>query len=101
MNLRACDIDQRGFDNLAECIPYLQSLTSLDISGNPGGNGSLVKLLKALREHEKLQKLDMHHIAIGMEDVAALAALVQPSSSLRVLRVGGLQYKVDYLQLKI
>ena len=89
LKLRWCDIDQRGFENLAECIPYLHSLTSLYISVNPGGDGSLVKLFWALREHGKLQTLDMTHISIGMDDVAALAGLVQPSSSLRKLEVGG------------
>ena len=87
--LKGCDIDQRGFENLAECIPYLHSLTSLDITGNPGGDGSLVKLLRALREHGKLQTLDMTHISIGMDDVAALAGLLQSSSNLRKLEVGG------------
>ena len=89
LKLGMCDIDQRGFENLAECIPYLHSLTLLNITGNPGGDGSLVKLLKALREHGKLQTLDMSHIAIGMDDVAALAGLLQSSSNLRELRVGG------------
>ena len=87
--LRKCDIDQRGFENLAKCIPYLHSLTSLEIYGNPGGDGSLVKLLKALREHGKLKTLGMTNISIGTDDVAALAGLVWPSSSLRKLRVGG------------
>ena len=89
LKLKVCDIDQRGFENLADCIPYLQSLTSLDISDNPGGDGSLVKLLKALREHRKPQTLDMTNISIDMNKVAALAGLVQPSSSLRELTVGG------------
>ena len=89
LKLRMCDIDQRGFENLAECIPYLHSLTSLDIRDNPGGDGSLVKLLKALREHGKLQTLHMSDISIGMDDVAALAGLLQSSSNLRELRVGG------------
>ena len=89
LKLRRCDIDQRGFENLAECIPYLHSLTSLYISLNPGGDGSLVKLLKALREHGKLQTLIMSGISIGMDDVAALAGLLQSSSNLRELWVGG------------
>ena len=89
LQLKGCDIDQRGFENLAECVPYLHSLASLDISLNPGGDGSLVKLLKALREHGKLQTLYMTYIAIGMDDVAALAGLVRPSSNLRELDVGG------------
>ena len=90
LNLRGCGIDQRGFENLAECIPYLNSLTSLNIRVNPGGNGSLVKLFQALRKHGKLQTLDMSKISIGMDDdVGALAGLLQSSNNLRELRVGG------------
>ena len=89
LKLNDGDIDQRGFENLAECIPYLHSLTSLDIGDNPGGDGSLVKLLKALREHGKLQTLDMDRISIGMDDIAVLTDLVQSSSNLRELAVGG------------
>ena len=88
LTMNECDINQRGFENLAECIPYLDSLTSLDISGNPGGDGSLVKLLQALRKHGKLQTLDMHRISIGMDDVVTLADLVQSSTSLKTLMVG-------------
>ena len=88
LKLRECDINQRGFENLAKCIHYLHSLTSLGISGNPGGDGSLVKLLKALREHGKLQTLYMSGISIGMDDVEALAGLLQSSSNLRDLDIG-------------
>ena len=89
LELMVCDIDQRGFENLAKCTPYLHSLTSLDISGNPGGDESLVKLLKALSKHGKLQTLNMNDISIGMDDVAALAGLLQSSSNFRKLSVGG------------
>ena len=89
LKLVGCGIDQRGFENLAECIPYLHSLTSLNVSHNKRGDGSLVKLFQALKEHGKLQTLDMTHISIGMDDVATLADLVQPSSNLRELWVGG------------
>ena len=88
LNLMGCDIDQRGSENLAECIPYLHSLKSLDISHNSVGDGNLVKLFQALREHGKLQTLHMRSISIGMDDVVALAGLVHPSSSLRELEVG-------------
>ena len=101
LNLVGCDIDQRGFENLAECIPYLRSLISLDISGNPGGDGSLVKLLKALGEHGKLQKLDMNNISIGMDDVSILASLVEPSSSLKELGVGGFPLPNEPTNVKI
>ena len=82
------NVRQRGFKDLAECIPYLHSLTSLNISGNPGGDGNLVKLLQALKKHGKLQTLYMNEISIGMDDVAALVDLVKSSSNLRELVVG-------------
>ena len=79
LNLSRCGLDHRGFENHAECIPYLCGLTSLNIQGNPGGVGSLVKMFQAL---------DTRGIKIGKDDVAALSDLVQPSSSLRDLTVG-------------
>ena len=86
LRFKKCDIDQRGFDNLAECIPYLHSLKLLGIIYNLR-HGSLVKLLFALRKHGKIKALHMK-IALDMDFVAALAGLVQPSSSLRKLVVG-------------
>ena len=83
-----CGMEKEGFDNLATLIPRLSSLISLDVSDNPGGDGSLVKLLEALRQHGKLQKLHMEEIKIGVEDVAALSHIVHPQSSFRELRVG-------------
>ena len=47
-----------------------------------------MKLLKGLREHGKLQTIYMDGISIGMNDVA-VADLLQPSRSLRELKVGG------------
>lgn len=84
LNLMECDIDQAGFENLAECIPYLTSLISLDVSSNPG---STAKLLQALKRHGKLQNLDMQHTLGSRDDVVALLDLVQPPSCLRVLSV--------------
>ena len=88
LNLYLCGIDHRGFENLAKCIPYLCSLTSLYVGENPGGVGDLVKLFHALRKHGKLQKLNIKGTGIGKDDVAALSNLVHPSSSLRKLTVG-------------
>ena len=55
---------------------------------NQRHDGGLVKLFQALKGHGKLQALDMTNISMCMDDVAALADLVQPSSSLRKLVVG-------------
>ena len=71
--LSHCELTQTGFDTLADLIPLLPSLTSLSIYGNPGGNGSIVKLLKALGEHTTIEKLVVFNIGIGDLDVIALS----------------------------
>ena len=79
---------QDQFEILADSIPHLPSLTSLDISGYPGGVGSMVKLLRALIKHGKLETLAMRNVVIGSDDVKALSDLIQASGSLRELTVG-------------
>ena len=83
LNLSGCGLRQKGFDLLADTVPLLSSLESLDISGNPGGNGSTVKLLQALGKHQRVEHLWMEHTVIGRDDVMALSEVVQPSGSLR------------------
>ena len=48
-----------------------------------------MKLFQALKNHRKIETLDMTLIAIGMDDVAALKDLLNSSRSLRELTVGG------------
>ena len=48
----------KDLDILADSIPHLPCLTSLDISYNPIGDGNTVKLLRALRQHGKLKLPD-------------------------------------------
>ena len=88
IRLSYCELTQTGFDTLADLIPLLPSLTYLDISDNPGGNGSIVKLLKALGGHTTIEKLDVRDIGIGDLDVNALSEVVKPSGSLKCLYVG-------------
>ena len=88
IHLSYCKLTQTGFDTLADLIPLLPSLTSLDINTNPGGNGSIVRLLKALGGHTTIEDLDMRHIGIGNLDVIALSEVVKPSGSLKYLNIG-------------
>ena len=88
IHLYNCELTQTGFDTLADLIPHLPSLTWLDINNNPGGNGSIVKLLKALGVHTTIEKLYMRNIGIGNLDVNALSEVVKPSGSLKCLNVG-------------
>ena len=88
LRLSYCGLRQKEFDLLADTVPLLSSLESLDISGNPGGNGSTVKLLQALGKHQRVEHLDMRDTVIGRDDVMALSEVVQPSGSLRGLTIG-------------
>lgn len=88
LTLRGCGINQTGLDNLADCIPYLHNLKSLNISYNPLGPGSTVKLLQALKNHGILEELHYRGLVIGLDDVAALSDLIHSSNSLKRLSVG-------------
>ena len=88
LDLSECGLRQKEFDLLADTVPLLSSLESLDISYNPGGNGSTVKLLQALGKHQRVEHLKMQGPLIGRDDVMALSEVVQPSGSLRELTIG-------------
>ena len=88
LDFQACGLAQTEFDLLADALPLLSSLKVLEISFNPGGNGSTVKLLQALGKHLTVEQLRMHGIGIGRDDVMALCEVVQPSGNLRELTIG-------------
>ena len=89
LDLTYCNISHEGFQNLATCVPKLKSLRTLVISGNPGGPGSLVGLMEALKAHRKLFHLDMQELDFGLEDISALSAMIKSSKSLFRLTIGG------------
>ena len=91
LTLSHCDLGQAEFDLLADTLPFLSSLKSLDISHNPGGNRSAIKLLQELGTRQKVEHLDMENTAIGRDDIMALNEVVQPSGNLRVLTIGSHQ----------
>ena len=88
LKLSICDLGQVGFDLLADNLPLLSSLESLYISLNPGGNGSTVKLLKALGKHSTIQILCMSRMVINTDDVMALSEVVHKLKCLRELSIG-------------
>ena len=88
LSLSHCDLRQVGFDLLADILPYLHSLELLSMHHNPGGNGSTVKLLKALGMHSTVEVLDMSHIVIGIEDAMSLSKVVHTSGNLKQLKIG-------------
>ena len=99
LSLFDCYLTEDGFQNLAQFIPQLHSLTALTINNNPGGPGSLVDLMKALKSHTKIEYLSMDNVDIGMEDVGALSDLIASSNSLKWLRVGTMFWEVNMSQI--
>ena len=88
LNLRGCGINETGLENLAKSVPYFSNLASLNISYNPLAPGSTTQLLKALREHGKLEELHYRGLVIGLEEVSALLGLIHSSKKLKRLCVG-------------
>ena len=79
LNLSYCSLSQKGFDLLADTLCLLSRLELLNLSCNPGGNGSMVKLLQALGKHQRVEHLRMDHTVIGGDDIVALSEAVQSS----------------------
>ena len=94
-----CGIDQIGFRNLADYLPYLQNLISLKLNGNKLKPGVAI-LLKALRGHKKLESLWLWDMDTNVDDANALMALVESSQCcLRELYVSPhLPLRPDLLQ---
>ena len=89
LSLARLNLIKEDFQSLALFISQSPSLKALTISVNPGGPGSLVDLMQALKTQGRIEYLAMDYLDIGMEDVAALSDLIKSSnSSLKWLRVG-------------
>ena len=88
LDISCCELGQTGLDILADAVPYLSSLQSLDISDNPGGNRSTAKLLQSLGKHQRIESLRMVDTGIGMDDIEALSGVVCQSASLKELYIG-------------
>ena len=82
LSFRDCGINQTGFMNLAECLPSLHSLTSLELNEHAFATAGVAVLLQKLRDHRKLKSLSLDGMDI---DVDAANALVQ--LSLRELNI--------------
>ena len=70
-----CSINERGFRNLAECLPSLHSLTSLELREYPMPLAGVAVLLQALRDHGKLESLTLGGMHISVDAANALVRL--------------------------
>lgn len=88
LSLGSCNLNRKGFKNLALSIPKLQSLIALNVSHNPGGPGSLAHLMHSLETHKNLQFLSMYMVDIGMQDISVVSDFIETLKSLKYLLVG-------------
>ena len=82
LSFRDCGINQTAFKNLAECLPSLHSLTSLDVNEHAFATAGVAVLLQKLRDHRKLESLSLDGMDIGVDAANALVQL-----SLRKLNI--------------
>ena len=86
--LSDCDINRKGVDVLADLIPSMTSLTSLNIGLNPIGERGSVRLLEQLGKHQTVQTLHIDCASVGKDDITALAHVIRPPGALKKLCIG-------------
>ena len=88
LNLSDNKLDRRGCELLAEGVPRMPSLETLDLRGNPDiGNGGVTQLISSLHCC-KLRELDMERTGISDPDFECLAKYIHSTTSLEELWIG-------------
>ena len=94
LDVNSCKLDSASFSALVPIIALMRNLEILffianHIDGNPVDSGGAVELLHTLSQHRNLHTLNLTHLALGCDDVEALAGLVAPGKgSVKTLHVG-------------
>ena len=89
LNMSYCKLDSASFSALVPSIALMGNLGSLRINANPVDSDGAVELLHTLSLHRDLHILDLGQLALGCDDVEALARLVAPGKgSVETLSVG-------------
>ena len=87
LNLSDNILKKEAFDCLADILPCMLNLSSLDVSNNPCGHGGMVRILQKLLL-TKIKTLNLIEMNIGIGDIQALSQLINPTSSLKELNIG-------------
>ena len=87
--LNLCDnqLNKETLDGLASTLSHMVSLTSLDLSHNPGSPGGMVKLFQELLNIKTIKEMSIHEIHLGSSDIQALSQLIG-GLSLKKLKIG-------------
>ena len=98
LSLGSCKLNRKGFENLASSIPELTSLTALNVSDNPGGRVSIVRLMKSLKTHGKLKFLSMYNTMVNMraQDLPGILKTIESFKSLHYIIAGYMKQTADF-----
>ena len=84
-----CKLDSASFSALVPSIALMGNLGSLNIDANPVDSDGAVELLHSLLLYRNLHTLSLRKLALGCDDVEALARLVAPGKgSVKILFIG-------------
>lgn len=87
LKLYNCSLDTAAFEKLAELLISFSNLEQLDLGSNPVCSGGMVQVMHSLQHLSDLNLLDIADVAIGSDDIQALAELLQ-HIRLKTLKIG-------------
>ena len=94
LNMNFCKLNSASFSTLAPSIALMGNLENLQFGTNAVDSGGAVELLHTLLLHRNLHTLDLSMLALGCDDVEALARLVAPGEgSVKTLYIGSSDMK--------
>ena len=89
LKLISCSLDGTALDLLADAIPLLSNLSSLDISFNCDVcGGEMVKLFQSLLQHRGVWCFKLIDVPVGALEIELLSQLITPSEPLKELAIG-------------
>ena len=97
LSLSECRLCPKSCEFLAQAIPMMPNLHSLDISNNPHIRpGGAVHLIESLFSLKELRCLKIHDTNCGGPDAEALTKLIRTSHTLQCLSIGNLDAALTF-----
>ena len=87
LDLSYNELNSHAFVSLAGILPQMVSLTSLDVSNNPGSHDGMVEVFQKLCT-SKVCELSVFETMLGPNDIHGLSQVIKPSASIKELKIG-------------
>ena len=93
-------LDRTGIDHIANTIPHMPQLETLNLESNPDINrGGAVAVVSALCDHKVLKELRLSHTNIGEKDCKQIARLLSHSQTLEKLDISDKSLTSDNIHI--